>query len=104
MDRYVEQLRDSEDPSIAYRAHRRLDGAGEDDGDQRRRRRQVAETPNARRLLSSRRQDGTIRHGNEYYGYRSSKAPTGRWRHSRNLVIRPETRICCPSWTRFMGG
>jgi hypothetical protein len=70
MDRYVEQLRDSEDPSIAYRAHRRLDGAGEDDGDQRRRRRQVAETPNARRLLSRRRQDGTVRHGNEYHGNR----------------------------------
>jgi hypothetical protein len=70
MDPYVEKLRDSDNPSIAYRAHRRLDGQGEGEENQRRRRQQVAETSNVRRLLSHRGPDGTIRLGNEYHGYR----------------------------------
>lgn len=70
MDQYVERLRDSDDPSIAYRAHRRLDELGEDDEGQRRRRERVAESPNVRRLLSLRQPDGTIRPGNEYHSYR----------------------------------
>lgn len=70
MDPYVEELRDSDNPSIAYRAHQRLDGRGDDDEDQRRRRQLVAQAPNAQRLLSSRQRDGTIRLGNEYHAYR----------------------------------
>lgn len=70
MDPYVEKLRDSDNPSIAYRAHRRLDGRRDDDEDQVRRRQLVARTPNAKRLLSSRQPDGTIRFGNEHHAYR----------------------------------
>jgi hypothetical protein len=70
VDPYVDALRDSTDPSIAYRAHRLLDEAPEDDASQRRRRRLVVDTPNVRRLLAHRRADGTIRHGNEYHAYR----------------------------------
>jgi hypothetical protein len=67
---YVERLRDSDDPSVAYRAHRRLDGAGDDNEAQRRRRQQVATTSNVQRLLSRREPDGTIRLGSEYHAYR----------------------------------
>jgi hypothetical protein len=70
MDPYVERLRNSDNPSIAYRAHRRLDEQGEDEQGQRLRRQQIAETSNVRRLLSRRGPDGTIRHGNEYHCYR----------------------------------
>jgi hypothetical protein len=70
MDPYVEGLRDSTDPSIAYRAHRLLDDPPEDDEDQCRRRQQVVETRNVHRLLAHRRPDGTIRHGREYHAYR----------------------------------
>lgn len=70
MDAYVEALRDSPDPSIAYRAYRLLDDLPQDDEDQHRRRQQVVDTPNVRRLLAHRRPDGTIRHGNEYHAYR----------------------------------
>jgi len=70
MDPYVEGLRDSADPCIAYRAHRLFDERPQDGEDQRRRRRQVIETPNVRRLLAHRRPDGTLRYGNEYHAYR----------------------------------
>jgi pimeloyl-ACP methyl ester carboxylesterase len=70
MDPYVEKLRDSDNPSIAHRVHRRLDGQGEDEENQRRRRQRVAETSNVRRLLSRPGPDGTIRLGNEYHCYR----------------------------------
>jgi len=70
MDPYVEALRDSADPCIAYRARRLLDELPDGDEDQRRRRRQVVETPNVRRLLAHRGPDGTIRYGNGYHAYR----------------------------------
>ena len=70
MDPYVEALRDSADPCIAYRARRLLDELPDRDEDQRRRRRQVVETPNVRRLLAHRGPDGTIRYGNGYHAYR----------------------------------
>jgi hypothetical protein len=63
-------LRDSANPSIAYRAGGLLDDLPRDDEDQRRRRRRVVNTSNVRRLLAHRRPDGTIRHGNEHPAYR----------------------------------
>lgn len=70
VDSYVEGLRNSDGPSVAYRAFRRLDGLSDDDEGQRARRRQIAESPNVRRLLSHLQPDGTIRLGNEYHVYR----------------------------------
>jgi hypothetical protein len=75
MDDYVQALRDSADPSIAYRARRLLDELPEDDEDQRRRRRQVVQAPNVRRLLAHRGPDGTIRHGNGHDAYRKFQGP-----------------------------
>lgn len=69
MDPYIEELRHSDDPCIAYRAYRRLDGLENDEG-QRRRRSLIAESPNVQRLLSRRLPDGTIRPGSEYHAYR----------------------------------
>ena len=70
VDGYVDGLRDSADPSVAYRAYRLLEGTPEDDGGQVRRRQRVLDSPNARRLLGHRRSDGTIRLGDEYHAYR----------------------------------
>lgn len=55
-----DELLNSADPAVAYRAHRLLAGASEDDPDQQRRRRLVAGSENVRRMLSGRRADGTI--------------------------------------------
>ena len=69
-DVYTDGLRDSDDPSIAYRARRRLDGLPEWDVRQLGLRARVATTPNVQRLLSRRDSDGRIRLGNEYHCYR----------------------------------
>lgn len=66
---YVERLRDSDDPSVAFRARCRLDGPLDAAGEQRLRDR-VADSSNVRRLLSHRRPDGTMRLGEEYHAYR----------------------------------
>lgn len=50
----------SPDPSVAYRADRRLAGARENDADQQRRRRLVAGSENVARILTGRRPDGTV--------------------------------------------
>ncbi|GAA3341777.1 hypothetical protein GCM10020358_34410 [Amorphoplanes nipponensis] len=57
---------DPSDPPVAYRAHHRFGGPG-DEADLRRR---VAASPQARALLAHRRPDGTIRPGTEYHAYR----------------------------------
>lgn len=70
MDSYTRGLLDSEDPCVAYRAHRLLAADPADSPPQRRRREQVADSPNVRRLLSRRGPDGRIQLGNEYHAYR----------------------------------
>jgi hypothetical protein len=101
MDRYVEQLRDSELPTEhtdVWMEQGRTTGTSVGGGDRSLRRRTFVDySVVAGKTAPSGTETNTRVTG-------SSKAPTGRWRHSRNLVIRPETRICCPSWTRFMGG
>lgn len=69
MDQYIYGLQNAADPSIAYRALRRLEETPSDDRLQRQQRR-VVDTSNAQRLLSHRQLDGTIRLGNEYHAYR----------------------------------
>jgi hypothetical protein len=58
-----DELLSSPDPAISYRAHRRLGGVPEEDGEQVRRRNEVAGSENVRRMLSGRRSDGTIGYG-----------------------------------------
>jgi len=69
-DPYVARLHDCEDPSVAFRARRRLGGLPDEDAGQRRLRRAVAGSANVARLLSRRGPDGTIRLGKEYHAYR----------------------------------
>lgn len=57
------ELLAASEPAVAFRAHRLLAGAPDDDPTQILRRQQVASTPNVRRLLAHRQPDGTIRHG-----------------------------------------
>ena len=54
----------STDPSIAWRAHRLLVGLLDDDPAQLRRRQQIGDSENVRRMLAHRQPDGEIRHGN----------------------------------------
>ena len=70
VDSYTAALHDSDNPSIAYRVHRSLDGLSDADAGQRARRQLVAHSWNVERLLSHRRADGTIRLGSEYHAYR----------------------------------
>ena len=70
MNPCTEQLLESEDKSVAYRAHLRLADSRDDDPSQRSRRQEIAASPNVQRLLSRRLPDGTIRLGNEYHAYR----------------------------------
>jgi hypothetical protein len=70
LDPYIEQLRRSSDPSIAFRARRLLESVDDSDGEQLRLRRLVAGSANVRRLLEHRRPDGTIHPGSEHHGYR----------------------------------
>jgi len=67
MNPYTEQLLDSDDRSVAYRAHLRLVDGRENLGW---RRLEIAQSPNVQRLLSRRLPDGTICLGNEYHAYR----------------------------------
>lgn len=53
----------SPEPAIAFRAHRRLAAAPDDDPAQVARRQQVATSGNVRRMLVNRQSDGTIRSG-----------------------------------------
>lgn len=75
MDTWTGDLLDSPEPAIAYRAHRRLADAGDDDPAQQKRRLQIASSENVRRMLAHRRPDGTIRKGNETGAYRKWQGP-----------------------------
>jgi hypothetical protein len=70
MNPYSEQLLESDDRSVAYRAHLRLANSGDGGEGQRLRRQDIAVSSNVQRLLSRRLPDGTIRLGNEYHAYR----------------------------------
>lgn len=67
-DPYVDGLRNSDDPSVAYRWHKRL--GRQDDLIERDLRARVAGSSNVQRLLGHRQTDGTIRPGVEYHAYR----------------------------------
>ena len=69
MDPYIDQLRDCDDPSVAYRIALLDARRGEDDG-RRQLQQKVAESTNIHRLLALRQHDGTIRTGSEYHCYR----------------------------------
>jgi hypothetical protein len=70
MTSYSEQLLESGDSSVAYRAQLRLGDNGDNEEGLRLLRLEIAGSQNVQRLLSRRLPDGTIRLGNEYHAYR----------------------------------
>lgn len=75
MGTWIDDLLDSPEPAIAYRAHRRLADAGDDSPGQKARRLRIASSENVRRMLAHRHPDGTIRQGNESGAYRKWQGP-----------------------------